>query len=226
MPISDIFECLPESLRTKVEAFVKTDEELSVIFDMHPDIAVAILVRRGMSDGPRKPTFTYTINQAQLEAYNALQNMKPGTVNMLSSEQASALRSLDEEAPIQVEEEPLPPWRDTNPGINQDAQLFSRRADVASFRSPHTPELLAAWDCVKAFHPSWSLLRLSGDVNTPDGGTKRVYGWAFWSNLLSVGTQLNKDVKSGKAVLPPGWSVENLTDLGRGYAVVSRLSES
>ena len=29
MPISDIFECLPESLRTKVEAFVKTDEELS-----------------------------------------------------------------------------------------------------------------------------------------------------------------------------------------------------
>jgi hypothetical protein len=225
MPISDIFECLPESLRTQVEAYVKTDEELSVIFDMHPDIAVAILVRRGMSGAPRKAVQVYDINQAQLEELNRLRTMSPGVVAAASPE-LSKLLTPAEEAPLPVEEEPLPPWRDTNPGINQDAQLFSRRADVASFRSPHTPELLAAWDCVKAFHPSWSLLRLSGDVNTPDGGTKRVYGWAFWSNLLSVGTALNRDVKSGKATLPLGWSVENLTDLGRGYAVVSRLSES
>lgn len=225
MPISDIFECLPESLRTQVEAYVKTDEELSVIFDMHPDIAVAILVRRGMSGAPRKTVQVYDINQAQLEELNRLRTMQPGTVAVASAEMSKLLTPV-EEAPLSVEEEPLPPWRDTNPGINQDAQLFLRRADVASFRSPYVPELLAAWDCLKPIHSSWNLLRLSGDVNTPDGGTTRVYGWAFWSNLLSVGAALNKNVKAGKTTLPPGWSVENLMDLGRGYAVVSRLSES
>lgn len=229
MPISDIFECLPESLRTQIEAHVKTDDELNVIFDMNPDIAVAILVRRGMGQAPVKPGSDYTINQVQLMAYQralTLGAQIPHNASIPASIPTTIVTPSTPEVEPAEEEVAMPPWRDTNPGPNQDAQMFTRGAEMTAIKSPYAGELMTAWTVMRNNHVSWNLYKVFGDVSTEDGGTKRVYGWAFWTNLHSVGAALNAAVRSGKPVLPTGWFVENLTDIGRGFAVVSRFSEA
>lgn len=216
----ELFSRLPLRAQDTLLRLAEEDEEISVMLEVGPDVALMLILMRyarGRGHGVERGASTSPASPLQAAAQSLSPTNPPEKVSFipLPEDEADADPTLWVEGEY-AEDEDLPPKFDTTGGINNDATLIplGQISKIPAQQvARRVQQMRAALEAMFGTNV-WRLYRAN---NPADEGADHYY--AFWTPRESAAKWAIAQVKQEGLVLPDKFVIEDLTSEGRGVLI-------